>query len=136
MLVRGSCLVVIGLLATVVIGAPPPVPQPQSPPLPPPQPPASLSVAHADANQIVLQVGGVESDNDIHEDSPRRKLHGRFLHITGLSPTPTPTPTCASRLPLPGFGNPASQSEYVICQSYYTHTYTHTPLSRHYLVSI
>ncbi|KAK7752407.1 Endopolyphosphatase [Diatrype stigma] len=87
MLIRGRCLVVTGLLATVVIGAPPPAPQQPPPPLPPPAaPPASLSIAHADADQIVLQVGGVKPDGDIHGDSPQRKLHGRFLHITDLHP--------------------------------------------------
>ncbi|RYP63102.1 hypothetical protein DL771_009444 [Monosporascus sp. 5C6A] len=65
-LFRGTWLVA---LATAAIGAPPP-------PLPP---------SHADPGQIVLQAGDNINSN-VHAASPRRKLNGRFLHITDLHP--------------------------------------------------
>ncbi|RYP54177.1 hypothetical protein DL768_000956 [Monosporascus sp. mg162] len=68
-LLRGTWLIV---LATAAIGAPPP-------PLPP------SAATHADAGQIVLQAGS-NIDSNRHTASPRRKLNGRFLHITDLHP--------------------------------------------------
>ena len=103
---RGRWLAATGLLATVVIGAPPIPPPPPPPPTPPsPLPPPLQSIQsipppneqsstppriYAGESQIVLQDGDSANDNAHSSKSTPHKLHGRFLHITGTSHTHPP----------------------------------------------